>query len=342
MNLEDIAKKINGTVIGDASLEITDVRSIETAEEGHITFAAEKRFFDKLKQSNASAVLVDGEKELDMSQVVCPRPMLAFARLLDHFHPQRRPKPGIHPTVILGENVILGKRVTLSPLVFIGDNVRIGDDVVVYPGVVIEDNCVLGNHTVIHSNVTLCSDSIIGNHVVLHAGVVVGADGFGYTMDEKERHVKINQIGNVVIKDNVEVGANSCIDRAAMGTTLVKEGTKIDNLVQIAHNCTIGEHSILVAQVGIAGSSKLGHHVVLAGQAGISDHVVVGDQVTLAAKTGALRDLDSNSAYGGFPAIPFNAWKRSVTVLPKLPDLVRKVRELKSRLNDIEKKIGEE
>ena len=342
MNLGDIAKKIDGMVIGDSSLEINGVRSIETAEAGHITFAKGKNFLDKLKRSKASAVLVDSEEEVGMSQVITPRPELAFARLLDHFHPQPRPKPGIHSTVVLGANVILGKRVTLSPLVCVGDNVRIGDDAVVHSGVVIDDNCVLGNHVVLHSNVTLYSDSVIGDHVILHAGVVVGADGFGYTVDEKGRHVKINQIGNVVIKDNVEVGANSCIDRAAMGTTLIKEGTKIDNLVQIAHNCNIGEHCILVAQVGIAGSCNLGHHVVLAGQAGLSDHVTVGDRVTLVAKSAALRDIESNSVHGGIPAFPLNAWKRSVTVFPKLPDLARKVRDLESRLNDIEKNNAEE
>ena len=182
------------------------------------------------------------------------------------------------------------------------------------------------------------SGSIIGNHVILHDGVVVGADGFSYTADEQGRHVKINQIGNVVIKDNVEVGANSCIDRATMGTTLIKEGTKIDNLVQVAHNCIIGEHCILVAQVGIAGSCKIGHHVVLAGQAGLSDHVTVGDRATLAAKSAALRDIESNSVHGGIPALPLNIWKRSVTILPKLPDLARKIRDLESRLNNIEKK----
>jgi len=161
-------------------------------------------------------------------------------------------------------------------------------------------------------------------------------------VDEKGTHVKINQIGNVVIEDNVEVGANSCIDRAATGTTLIKKGTKIDNLVQVAHNCTIGENCILVAQVGIAGSCNLGRHVVLAGQAGLSDHVTVGDNVTLAAKSAALRDIKSNSIYGGIPAFPLNTWKRSITILPKLPDLSRKVRDLENRLNDLEKNNSDE
>jgi len=237
---------------------------------------------------------------------------------------------------------VLGERVALAPLVCVGDNVRIGDDVVVCSGAVIGDNCELGKRTLIHSNVTLYSNSIIGSHVTLHAGVVIGSDGFGYTVDEKGTHVKINQIGNVVIEDNVEVGANSCIDRAATGTTLIKKGTKIDNLVQVAHNCTIGENCILVAQVGIAGSCNLGRHVVLAGQAGLSDHVTVGDNVTLAAKSAALRDIKSNSIYGGIPAFPLNTWKRSVTILPKLPDLSRKVRDLENRLNDLEKNNSDE
>jgi UDP-3-O-[3-hydroxymyristoyl] glucosamine N-acyltransferase len=338
MNLGDLAKKINGVVEGDSSVDITGVSSIENAGPGDIIFAKEKKIISKLKQSKASAVLVNSKEEIAMNQVISSTPELAFARLLEHFYPQPRPKPEIHSSVVLGTNVALGKRVTLAPFVCIGNNVRIDDDVVVYSGTVIGDNCELGKRTTIHSNVTIYSNSIIGCHVTLHAGVVIGSDGFGYAIDEKGIHVKINQIGNVIIEDNVEIGANSCIDRATMGTTLIKRGTKIDNLVQVAHNCTIGENCILVAQVGIAGSCKLGHHVVLAGQAGLSDHVTVGDNVTLAAKSAALRDIKDNSVYGGIPALPLNLWKRSVTTFPKLPDLARRIRDLESRLNDIEKK----
>jgi UDP-3-O-[3-hydroxymyristoyl] glucosamine N-acyltransferase len=338
MNLGDLAKKVNGVVEGDSSLEISGVGSIETAEPGHITFAKEQKFISKLKQCRASAVLVSNKEKIAMSQIVCSSPELAFARLLEYFHPQSRPKPEIHSSAVLGTNVTLGERVTLAPLVCIGNNVRIGDDVVVCSGTVIGDNCELGKDTLIHSNVTVYSNSIIGSQVSIHAGAVIGSDGFGYALDEKGMHVKINQIGNVVIEDNVEIGANSCVDRAATGTTLIKKGTKIDNLVQVAHNCTIGENCILVAQVGIAGSCNLGHHVVLAGQAGLSDHVTVGDNVTLAAKSAALRDIKDNSVYGGIPALPLNIWKRSVTILPKLPDLARRVRDLENRLNDIGKK----
>ena len=338
MNLGDIAKTINGMVEGDSSIDITGVGSVETAKEGDITFAKGKKFVDKLKRSKASAVLIGSKEEIGMSQVISSNPELAFATLLEHFHPQPKPEPGVHSSVILGANVVLGKRVSLAPLVCVGDNVRIGDDVVVFSGTVIGDNCELGNNTLIYPNVTLYSKSILGSHVILHAGVVIGSDGFGYVVDEKGSHVKINQIGNVVIEDNVEIGANSCIDPAATGSTLVKKGTKIDNLVQVAHNCTIGENCILVAQVGIAGSCNLGHHVVLAGQAGLSDHVTVGNNVTLAAKSAALRDIKDNSVHGGIPAFPLNIWKRSMTILPKLPDLARKVRDLENRLNDLEKK----
>jgi UDP-3-O-[3-hydroxymyristoyl] glucosamine N-acyltransferase len=172
--------------------------------------------------------------------------------------------------------------------------------------------------------------------VILHAGVVIGADGFGYALDEKGAHYKINQIGRVVIEDDVEIGANSCVDRAALGTTCIKRGTKIDNLVQIAHNCIIGEHSILVAQVGLAGTCTLGHHVVLAGQVGIADHITLGDQVTVAAQTGVFRNIKKNSVYGGTPAISLVEWKKYVTALPKLPELVRKIRDLERQLKEIE------
>ena len=218
----------------------------------------------------------------------------------------------------------------------IGENVFIGNDVVLYPNVVIGNDCKIDDYCMLHPNVTLYRNTEMGRHVIVHAGTVIGADGFGYTLDEKGCHYKINQFGRVVIEDFVEIGANSCIDRAAMDTTLIKAGTKIDNLVQVAHNCTVGNHSILVAQVGLAGSCRLGHHVVLAGQVGLADHVTVGNQVTVTAKSGTFRDLENNAVVSGWPAVPTGTWKRYVATLPKLPDLARKVKELESRLREIE------
>ncbi len=337
MKLKEIAERLGGTVEGDGSLEITGVNGMELAKQGQITFLAEKKFKDKLKTCNASAVIVQKALETDKAQVVHPAPALAFAKLLAEFHPEPRPQPGIDDQASIAEGVQLGKDVTIGPFVAIGKDVVIGDNTVLHPGVVIQEGCRIGNHSTLFSNVTLNRNTLIGNHVVLHAGVVIGADGFSYTPDEKGRHFKINQVGRVVIEDHVEVGANTCIDRASFGETVVREGTKIDNLVQIAHNCDIGPHSIIVSQVGMAGTCKLGHHVILAGQVGLADHVTIGDQVIVAAQSGVNKNILEPGFYGGFPAIPAMSWKRYTTTLPKLPELSRKIQQLEKRLNAIEK-----
>jgi UDP-3-O-[3-hydroxymyristoyl] glucosamine N-acyltransferase len=336
MKLEKVAELVAGTLKGDGSIEISGLQGIEQAEEGHITFLIKKKFLDILNGSQASAVLVSKSIDTSIPQIIVASPELAFARLLREFHPEPKPNPGIHDRAVVGQNVKLGEQVTLSAGVCVGDDVEIGGHVHLFPGVVVGDGCRIGSHTVLHPNVTLYRNTELGSHVILHAGVVIGSDGFGYALDEKGAHYKINQIGRVVIEDHVEIGANSCVDRAAMGITLIKQGTKIDNLVQVAHNCTVGEHSILVAQVGLAGSCTLGHHVVLAGQVGVADHVTLGDQVTLAAQSGTFRSIESNNVYGGHPAVPLAEWKRYVTVLPKLPELARKVRDLETRLKEIE------
>ncbi len=337
MKLQEIAERLGGVVEGDGSLEITGANGMELAEQGQITFLAEKKFKDQLKTCNASAVIVKQALETDKAQIVHPAPALAFAKLLAEFYPEPRPQPGIDDQASIAEGVQLGKDVSIGPLVAVGKDVVIGDNTVLHPGVVVHDGCRIGNHVTLFANVTLYRNSVIGNHVILHAGVVIGTDGFGYTPDEKGRHVKINQVGRVVIEDHVEVGANTCIDRAAFGETVVREGTKIDNLVQIAHNCDIGPHSIIVSQVGLAGTCTLGHHVVLAGQVGLADHVKIGDQVIVAAQAGVSKDLIEPGFYGGYPAVPAMSWKRYTTILPKLPELSRKIQELEKRLNAIEK-----
>tara|TARA_B100000686_G_scaffold301734_1_gene337269 strand:- start:60 stop:1082 length:1023 start_codon:yes stop_codon:yes gene_type:complete len=336
MRLDKIAEQVKGELKGDGSLEINGIRGVKEVREKEITFLKTKKLLDTLNRSQASAVLVKEDLGISIPQVIVASPELAFARLLKEFHPEIKPKLGIHERVVMGENVKIGLQASLSAGVCLGNDVEIGDNVHMYPGVVVGDNCRIGSNTVLHPNVTLYRNTELKNNVILHAGVVIGADGFGYTLDEKGAHYKINQTGRVVIEDHVEIGANSCVDRATMGTTLIRQGTKIDNLVQVAHNCTIGEHSILVAQVGLAGTCTLGHHVVLAGQVGVADHVTLGDQVTLTAQSGSFRDIDSNSVHGGSPAVPIGEWKKLVTVLPKLPELARKVRDLEARLKEIE------
>jgi UDP-3-O-[3-hydroxymyristoyl] glucosamine N-acyltransferase len=337
MKLQEIAERLGGTVEGEGSLEITGINGMELAEQGQITFLAEKKFKDQLKTCNASAVIVQKALETDKAQIVHPAPALAFAKLLAEFHPVPRPQPGVDDKASIAKGIQLGKDVSIGPFVAIGKDVVIGDNTVLHPGVVVHEGCRIGNDTMLYANVTVGRDSVIGNHVVLHAGVVIGTDGFGYTPDEKGRHVKINQIGRVVIEDHVEIGANACIDRAAFGETIVREGTKIDNLVQIAHNCDIGPHSIIVSQAGIAGTCKLGHHVILAGQVGLADHVTIGDQVVVAAQAGVNKNLLEPGFYGGSPAISAMTWKRYSTLLPKLPELSRKIQELEKRLKAVEK-----
>ncbi len=336
MKLEKVAELVAGILKGDGSIEISGVQGFEQARQGHITYLGKSKFLDSLNRSGASAVLVKETVDTLMAQIIVASPELAFARLLREFHPEPRSKSGIHDRAVVGKNIKLGEQITLSAGSCIGDDVEIGDYVHIYPGVVVGDRCRIGSHSVLYPNVILYRETELGNHVILHAGAVIGADGFGYTTDEKGAHYKINQIGRVVIEDHVEIGANSCIDRAAMGVTLIKRGTKIDNLVQVAHNCKIGEHSILVAQVGLAGTCTLGHHVVLAGQVGISDHVKLGDQVTVTGQSGVFRDIGSNKVFSGSPASPFIEWKKYVTILPKLPELARKIRKLEARLNEIE------
>ncbi len=336
MKLEQVASLVSGTLEGEGSIEISGVRGVHDAKEGDVTFLMRNKYLDALKESKASAVFVVNPVDVSIPQIVVAKPELAFARLVQALYPEPRLQPGIHPSVVMGENVVLGEKVTLSAGVCIEDDVSIGNDVVIYPNVVIGNNCKVDDHCTLYPNVTLYRNTEIGKHVIVHAGAVIGADGFGYTVDEKGCHYKINQFGRVVIEDFVEIGANSCIDRAAMDTTLIKTGTKIDNLVQVAHNCTVGDHSILVAQVGLAGSCKLGHHVVLAGQVGLADHVTLGNQVTVTAKSGTFRDLDDNEVVSGWPAVPTGTWKRYMATLPKLPNLAKKVKELESRLREIE------
>ncbi|MBI4383151.1 MAG: UDP-3-O-(3-hydroxymyristoyl)glucosamine N-acyltransferase [Nitrospinae bacterium] len=338
MNLKEIANLIGGTVRGDESVEIQDVRSIEDAGEGHITFLSKPKYLEALSRSRASAAIVQKEVDIGKAQVIVANPVLGFARLLAHFHPASRPKPGVDPRAALGENVKLGKNVVVSAFVSLGSGVTIGDETVLYPGAVVGDGCGVGNHCVLHPNVVLYPGTVVGNHVVLHAGAVIGADGFGYTPDEQGRHFKIIQIGRVEIGDHVEVGANTCIDRANLGVTSIGEGTKIDNLAQIGHNCSVGPHSIIVSQAGIAGSCALGHHVVVGGQVGIADHVTVGDNASLMSQTGIFRDVESGAIYGGSPGVPHREYGKQTALIQRLPELADKIKALEKRLNAIEKK----
>lgn len=337
-SLFELARLVSGVVAGDGNVEIIGIAGLEDAKTGEISFIATNRGLETASQSQASALVVPvNAPDLDKPVIKVPNPRLAFAQLLDYFAPKKEFKPGIHPSVQTGRD-FKAEEVSIGPLVSIGDQVQIGPGTVIYPGVVIDDRVVIGRNCIIHANVVIREDSVIGDRVQIHAGTVIGSDGFGYeTVDG--RHIKVPQIGKVVIEDEVEIGANVTIDRATAGVTLIKRGTKIDNLVQIAHNCQVGADNILCGQSAMAGSTKTGDRVVLAGRAGLVGHIKVGDDSIVAASAVVISSIGPNSFVSGHPARPHAEDMRIQAAAGRLPDLIKEIRELQKKVADLEDRI---
>ena len=338
--LKELAEWVDGTVIGDEEIEISGVASIEEAQAEEITFIANPKYLPKLSQTNASAVIVSKEVTRADKPLLCvTNPYLAFAKVLTLLsHKPYRPK-GIDSKTWVSPTAKLGKDLTLYPFVYIGDHCSIGDRVTLYPGVYVGEDSSIGEDSTLFPNVSVYSGTVIGKRVILHSGVVVGSDGFGYVKDGK-KNIKIPQIGRVEIEDDVEIGANTTVDRAALGKTIIQKGVKIDNLVQVAHNVTIGEDSIIVAQVGISGSTKIGNNVTLAGQVGVVGHIEIGDNVMVGAQSGVTHDLPANQGYVGSPALPHREFLRAITIFPKLPEMKKTLIEIEKRLKKIEETLS--
>jgi UDP-3-O-[3-hydroxymyristoyl] glucosamine N-acyltransferase len=268
-------------------------------------------------------------------------PYLAFAKIFTLFSQKPYQPKGIDPNTWISSTAQLGQEITIYPFVSIGDRCRIGDRVTIYPGVYVGEDSSIGEESVLYPNVSIYPGTVIGKRVILHSGVVVGADGFGYVKEGK-KNVKIPQMGKVEIEDDVEIGANTTIDRATLGKTIIRRGVKIDNLVQVAHNVVIGEDSIIVAQVGIAGSTKIGRNVTLGGQVGLADHIEIGDNVMVGAQSGVAHDLPANGAYTGSPTLPHRKFLRVVNVFPKLPEMRKTLIEIEKRLTKIEESLFSE
>lgn len=334
--LKELAEVAGGTVIGDGEIEISGAASIEAARSGEITFIAHDRYLPKLGETEASAVIVpEGVKAAGKPLICADNPQLAFVKVLTLFFGRPHQPKGIDPGARISSSARLGRDLSIYPHVFIGDRCRIEDRVTLYPGVYVGEDSVIGEDSVLHPNVTVYSGSVIGKRVLLHSGVVIGADGFGFVKDGT-RNVKIPQVGRVVIEDDVEVGANSTVDRAAMGETVIRRGVKIDNLVQVGHNVKIGEDSILVAQVGIAGSTKIGKNVILAGQVGVNDHIEIGDSVRVGGQSGVYHNLPAGQTFLGTPASPRGEWLRSAAIIQKLPEMKKRLLQMEKRLREIE------
>jgi len=329
----EIARHLEGEVLGDGQVQLKTFAPVDRAQPGDLTFAETDEFFAQAEKSGASAVIASGTSTSNTGKVLIrvKYPRVAFARALALFFPEPVLPPGIHPTVQVPASATVDASAYVGPNCVLGERVRIEANVVLHAGDVVGDDCKLGAGTVLFPNVTLYPRTELGQRVRIHAGTVVGSDGFGYVLDGGV-HRKVPQIGNVIIGDDVELGANVTIDRGALGSTVIGKGTKIDNLVQIGHNVQIGEHCIVISQAGIAGSTKLGNYVILAGQAGIAGHLKLGNKVTVGAQAGVMHDIPDGQMWLGSPAQPHKQTKRQMLAVQHLPELLRRIRKAEKQL----------
>ncbi|NTW64711.1 MAG: UDP-3-O-(3-hydroxymyristoyl)glucosamine N-acyltransferase [Nitrospirae bacterium] len=338
MRLTELAEKVAGELAGRGDIDIRGVAGIGEAQDGDITFVADVKHLQDLAACRASAVIVPrGAPKPPIPSIAVKNPRYAFAQMLRIFHERPYAPGGVSERAVIGKDAVLGAGPTIHPFAVVSDGAKIGSRVTLYPGVFVGAGSSIGDDTVIYPNVSIREGVTIGSRVIIHSGTVIGSDGFGF-VTEGGLHHKILQIGGVIIEDDVEIGANCTIDRAALGMTRIKKGAKLDNMVHVAHNVTIGEHCLLAAQVGIAGSSTLGDYVVFGGQAGLADHTTVGDRAMVGGGSGVTRNMEPGMVVAGFPAIPLREWLKAQVVFAKLPELKKLVAQLIGRIEELEKK----
>ena len=338
--LKEIAQAIEGEVKGDASVLITGVSGIKEAVCGEITFLANPKYLPLLSTTAASAIIISKETQAPATKNVIrvANPSLAFAKVVALLNPdETKHFKGVHASALLGKDVLLGKNTAIGAYVVVEDGAQIGDNSVIYPGCFIGRGVKIGNSVLIYPNVSIRERISIGNNVIIHSGAVIGSDGFGF-VEVNGRHHKVPQVGTVEICDDVEIGANVTIDRARFDKTIIGRGTKIDNLVQIAHNVVIGENCLIMAQVGISGSTIIGNNVILAGQAGLVGHITVGDNAIVTAQSGVSKSIPAGAMFAGYPARPFLENQKSHAHVHNLPKMFDLVKELKKKIEELEKK----
>jgi UDP-3-O-[3-hydroxymyristoyl] glucosamine N-acyltransferase len=336
-----IAKELRGELLGDGSVQITGFAPAETARAGDLTFAEKEDYFAAAEQSEASAILVSGPFTSAKKVVIrVPNARVAVARALPYFYPPDRVAAAVHPGADIAPSAQIDPTAHIGPHCVIGEDVKIGPRCVLMGGNHLGKGTKLGEDVWLYPNVVIYARTQIGNRVAIHAGTVIGSDGYGYVFDEG-RQRKMLQVGNVVIHDDVEIGANTAIDRAALGSTVIGAGTKIDNLVHVAHNVVMGRHCLIMGQVGFAGSVKLGDYVVIASQSGIADHLKLGTQAMIGAKSGVMRDVKDKEIVLGIPAAPHREFKRQVIAQQQLPEMIRRVRELEKKVEELSARLGE-
>jgi len=327
----EIAKHLQGEVLGDASVVLNTFAPADRAQPGDLTFAENAEYFARAEQSAASAVIVDGNFASKKILIRVPNARIGFAKALALFFPEPAFPAGVHPSAIMAASAQVDPTAHVGPHCVVGEKVRIGARSILQGGNHVGAGSQLGEDVNLFPNVTVYARSEIGNRVRIHAGSAIGSDGFGYVQDNGI-HRKVPQIGNVIIRDDVEIGSNVCVDRGALGPTVIGKGTKIDNLVQIAHNVIIGDYCLVISQVGIAGSTKIGNYTIIAGQAGLAGHLKIGNRVTIAAQAGVMNNISDGEKWLGSPAQPDRQAKRQLIALTHLPDLLKRVAELEKKL----------
>jgi len=339
MKLGDIAQALGCALAGNAGLEITGVAGMEHAAPGELTFLANPKYAPKVKDTRASAILVaEALDNLPIASLVSKNPYFDFARALELFYQPPKPQPGVHPLASVAKSARVGEGASIGPFAVVGERVSLGRNAVLHPHVVIYEGAEIGDDFVAHSHAAVREFCRIGHRVILQNGVVIGGDGFGFAKRADGTHYKIVQSGPAVIEDDVEIQSLTSVDRATVGETRVKRGAKIDSLVQIGHACVVGEDNIICAQTGLAGSSILERNVLLAGQVGISGHLTVHEDAIVYAQSGVGGDVEPGARISGSPAFAANVWLRAITAFPKLPELVKLVRDLKKKVEELEKK----
>ncbi len=335
---QQIAEILNGEIIGDSNVTVNELAKIEEGKLGALSFLSNPKYEDFIYTTGSSICIVNHSfspsKNLpeSLTLIKVDDAYACFAQLLEVYADMNKKQAGIEVPNFIDPSAQLGDNIHLGAFAYVGKNVRIGKNCVIYPHVFIGDNTVIDENTTIHPHVTLYEASVIGKNCIIHAGVVIGSDGFGFAPDHNGVYKKVPQIGNVVIEEDVEIGANTTIDRATMGSTFIRKGVKIDNLCQIAHNVEVGEHTAMASQVGIAGSAKIGKRVTIGGQAGIGGHLSIADQTQIAGQSGVASTIKTAQAVMGTPVIPLSDFKRSHIVFKQLPNMLKRVIELETKL----------
>jgi len=339
--LKELADYLGGEVIGDENIKIKGVMTIDEAREGYITFVSNIKYLKKIEETAASAILVSpGIAAKGKNLLVTKNPYLAFAKVVDlMMNPKKVYPRTLDSSASVSDSAEIGSNVTAYPFAFIGENVKVADNVVLYPGVYIGDDCQIGKDTIIHPNTVLHKGTVVGERVVIHSNTVIGCSGYGYAPDGKT-YYKIPQVGITVIEDDVDIGANTTINRGVLGETRIKRGTKIDSEVMIAHNVEIGEDTLITSQVGIAGSVEIGNNVILAGGAGVAGHIKVGDNVQVGGWSGVIKDLPSGGTFLGTPAIEIERMRRCFVIIQKLPEMKDTIRDLQKKVKQLEERLG--